>query len=377
MLFQFIVVFHKYRFFFSSWGWGFVTILSPVHSFYLRALVVCRIPLLYVVFCGGGTPKQGGEFWASDVRLRLRPVSFWRHVLSVLVRGEALMMLNDQFTDPFSSAAAAASAVSSSSSGITNQRGNRAGGGGSGGDDDASAAFPATTTAAAKTSALSSSSPSGRGVGESNAVAVAAAAAAAMAVGAHSRAACFETLWHHVLGEHLFHYQPPFEYFEAMPLLPFLNRCEDGRKRMSGVCSSLKVPHVPSTIRDDGFFATTTSSTAASANAASSSSSTSFGADGSLSQDAASAKCLATHGEMLGETLLVTTYAGLGLEDADHSCCRKCRATRRCSFWVRSTDTRECWLKAGFVGYGSTSNRRGMFISEFNGIFLAGAAEEE
>jgi hypothetical protein len=222
-------------------------------------------------------------------------LAFWRHVLHVLVSGESLEL---------SEGATAATSTSS-------------------GDDDATSPFPAASSAAS---------------------------AEASSGAAWARSACFDTLWHHVLGEHLFHYQPPYEYFEALPLVPFASRCEDGRRRMSGVCASLKVPHTPSTIREDAADGKTAAVALASA---------------------ANAKCLATHGDMLGETLLVTTFAGSGLQEEDHSCCRKCRSTPRCSFWVRATDTRECWLKTGFVGYGSTSNRRGMFISEFHGIFLS------
>ena len=186
-----------------------------------------------------GWPK-GGEFWASSARLVRRPRAFWADALAGILTGAP------SSSSPQSSPQAG---------GVGGHRSSR----GRGVDDDAAAAFP-RPPAAPVVSALSltgrgaplaavaatseplapptaprrhrppsprspspRSSPStgyfddpkrGGDVGGSlgtlgKSAASAAAEAAAAAESLSARSFCFETLWHHVLGEHLYHYQPP------------------------------------------------------------------------------------------------------------------------------------------------------------------------
>ena len=56
----------------------------------------------------------------------------------------------------------------------------------------------------------------------------------------------------------------------------------------------------------------------------------------------------ATHGEMTGvgaRRVDLTTYDGSTELEKDISCCKKCTLNINCEYWVRATDSSNCWLK--------------------------------
>ena len=42
----------------------------------------------------------------------------------------------------------------------------------------------------------------------------------------------------------------------------------------------------------------------------------------------------------------VTTYSGTTTLEKDISCCSKCNKRVDCEYWVRATDSNDCWLKS-------------------------------
>ena len=57
----------------------------------------------------------------------------------------------------------------------------------------------------------------------------------------------------------------------------------------------------------------------------------------------------ATHQEMTGSGVReveITTYSGATELEKDISCCTKCNKRGDCEYWVRATDSNECWLKS-------------------------------
>ena len=369
-----------------------------------------------------GWPR-GGEFWASATRLRLRPLSFWRAELVALLRG-ARLEHGDGASRPqqgdFTTMAA-----SSSRAGI----GTLTGAGTAGpvlhahADDDSVVPFPNSRQGhrrvrsagdvgpfgwAGVNSSTSGRKPSGTGAGavfqpqpSSSGIAVhrsgkaltlrddrsSAAAAARTAAVAEKKAkdsaelaargACLDTLWHHLLGEPLYHYQPlcvprflpslcpylllhlfslyprlmctssnqsrsphlsscscnlmhllesacnyfhydacilncfiRYEYFEAMPMIPFATRCSDARQRLSAICRKLKVPNVAQNYPLLLPANTTTSRTTGLHSSSSSSSSAAASLEAATSGAAYGSTCSALHGDMLGKDVLVTPYLG-------------------------------------------------------------------
>jgi len=73
----------------------------------------------------------------------------------------------------------------------------------------------------------------------------------------------------------------------------------------------------------------------------------------------------ATHQEMGGSgarDVEVTQYSGTSEKEKDISCCTKCSLNSRCEYWVRATDSTNCWLKSNNgreIKEYSSSNRRG------------------
>ena len=78
----------------------------------------------------------------------------------------------------------------------------------------------------------------------------------------------------------------------------------------------------------------------------------------------------ATHQEMTGSgwrDVEITTYSGTTELEKDISCCSWCNQRADCEYWVRATDSNNCWLKSndGNPIQEVTSNtRRGGFRSE-------------
>jgi len=57
----------------------------------------------------------------------------------------------------------------------------------------------------------------------------------------------------------------------------------------------------------------------------------------------------ATYQELQGiwaHDVAVVTYSGLTEIEKDASCCKQCAARSDCEFWVRATDSTQCWLKS-------------------------------
>ena len=57
----------------------------------------------------------------------------------------------------------------------------------------------------------------------------------------------------------------------------------------------------------------------------------------------------ATHQEMTGSgwrDVAVTFYSGKTELEKDISCCSKCSKRSDCEYWVRATDSKNCWLKS-------------------------------
>ena len=71
--------------------------------------------------------------------------------------------------------------------------------------------------------------------------------------------------------------------------------------------------------------------------------------------------CNATHQEMAGTDVGGTTYTGTTDAERDASCCARCEANPACEFWVRATDSSDCWLKKGFGRSSDSASRRGGF----------------
>merc|ERR1712224_640728 len=71
----------------------------------------------------------------------------------------------------------------------------------------------------------------------------------------------------------------------------------------------------------------------------------------------------ATHQEMTGSgwrDVEITTYSGKTELEKDISCCSKCSKRSDCEYWVRATDSKNCWLKSndGNAIQGVKSNTR-------------------
>ena len=180
------------------------------------------------------------------------------------------------------------------------------------------------------------------------------------------RIECFESLIHAILGETYptLAYTPPWGVFEAMPLVSYITRCKESRRRLASKCLGIKPQNkdnfLPAINLADNLFLSGGSSL-----------STVVHRDVNEKKSNPSRFCRGLHGDMLGEDLAITTVEESStVEERDHSCCRQCRALQGCTFWVRASNTRDCWLKTNFIGYGPALNRRGSFLSEFRGVFL-------
>lgn len=64
-----------------------------------------------------------------------------------------------------------------------------------------------------------------------------------------------------------------------------------------------------------------------------------------------------------GSDISRTTYTGQTDVEKDTSCCAKCVAEPACEYWVRATNTQDCWLKNGFIRFVPNNYRRGNFIN--------------
>ena len=64
---------------------------------------------------------------------------------------------------------------------------------------------------------------------------------------------------------------------------------------------------------------------------------------------------------MVGSYVLATTYVGSNDVEKDLSCCTLCSQNSACEFWVRATDSSDCWLKQGFTTEVSSTVKRGGF----------------
>ena len=63
--------------------------------------------------------------------------------------------------------------------------------------------------------------------------------------------------------------------------------------------------------------------------------------------------------EMVGEDVAKVQYSGTTEREKDASCCQQCSADPECEFWVRATDTSDCWLKRGFQEEQASNKRLG------------------
>lgn len=71
--------------------------------------------------------------------------------------------------------------------------------------------------------------------------------------------------------------------------------------------------------------------------------------------------CNATHQEMQGTTIQTVEYTGTTFFEKDESCCAKCNANDKCTFWVRAINSNKCWLKNGYNGHQESEIHRGAF----------------
>jgi hypothetical protein len=173
-----------------------------------------------------GWPR-GGEFWASAARLRLRPLGFWQAALVALVTGarpEHAGRRSGERRGDFTTAARGTGAAA----GLLLLPARA--------DDDAAAPYPALKEAAqvlrpvagvplaAGAAAAAAPAVVARGGVAAASPALfaspAAAAEAAKAAALAARGACFDTLWHHLLGEPLYHYQPLYTNRHLPPSSP-------------------------------------------------------------------------------------------------------------------------------------------------------------
>jgi len=157
-------------------------------------------------------------------------------------------------------------------------------------------------------------------------------------------AKCFETIWHFLLGQPLYHFQPTFEAFEDLPLVTYSQRCLEANATCASAVAALHSKK-PLTTMSHSTTPRPPSSPITS---------------GVQRQQL----CAASHGEMDGEDIGVTTWSGYSVEQRDHSCCAKCNAVAGCEFWVRSTKTNDCWLRRHFNGFVDVPDRRGSFVEK-------------
>jgi hypothetical protein len=150
-------------------------------------------------------------------------------------------------------------------------------------------------------------------------------------------AKCFESVWHFLLGQPLYHFQPTFEAFEDLPLVPYRQRCLESNATCASAVAALRQTASHSSHRLQRPAAAEAS-------------------------EVRRRLCLASHGEMDGDDVGVATCSGGSVEQRDHSCCAACRKTTGCDFWVRSTTTNDCWLRRHFRGFVNAPDRRGSFV---------------
>jgi hypothetical protein len=62
-----------------------------------------------------------------------------------------------------------------------------------------------------------------------------------------------------------------------------------------------------------------------------------------------------------GDDVKFTSYQGDSEEEKDVDCSKKCDAEPKCTFWVRDTKSRSCWLKKNFRGIRPSGNHRANF----------------
>eukprot|EP00927_Polykrikos_kofoidii_P012848 TRINITY_DN15577_c0_g1_i1.p1 TRINITY_DN15577_c0_g1~~TRINITY_DN15577_c0_g1_i1.p1 ORF type:complete len:720 (-),score=123.09 TRINITY_DN15577_c0_g1_i1:112-2121(-) len=77
------------------------------------------------------------------------------------------------------------------------------------------------------------------------------------------------------------------------------------------------------------------------------------------SQRMASCNFIGENKEFVGTDVDMYPYSGSTDEEKDASCCNACEDDKQCEFWVRSTETQECWLRRDFLGFTDNSSRRG------------------
>ena len=137
------------------------------------------------------------------------------------------------------------------------------------------------------------------------------------------------------MGQPLYHFTPLFEAFEDLPLVPYRQRCYESNNTCEAAVAALYAS--PSHTQTKAL-------------------------PQAVEAKARRRLCSATHGEMDGVDIGVTTWTGLSVEQRDHSCCSRCRAVPSCEFWVRSTKTNDCWLRRSFSRFVDSGDRRGSFV---------------
>jgi C1A family cysteine protease len=65
--------------------------------------------------------------------------------------------------------------------------------------------------------------------------------------------------------------------------------------------------------------------------------------------------------DFVGGDVRSSTCTGDTDEEKDADCCAQCDAEPQCEYWVRATDTNDCWLKRDFLEFGENPLRRGNF----------------
>jgi len=61
----------------------------------------------------------------------------------------------------------------------------------------------------------------------------------------------------------------------------------------------------------------------------------------------------------VGTNVKHTQYEGSTDEEKDASCCAACEQEPACEYWVRATESADCWLKKDFIGFGESATLRG------------------
>ena len=68
--------------------------------------------------------------------------------------------------------------------------------------------------------------------------------------------------------------------------------------------------------------------------------------------------------DMEGSLVHTTIHSGNTEAEKDASCCAECNKHSQCDFWVRATDSNQCWLKASPINRIPLANMRGGYRGE-------------